>query len=71
MKLNTLFAIMISITLIISVLGIALCFNLENKIKTGKVSVSQIRVIRKGSVYIIDDIEGLGRNKHFISFKEE
>ena len=57
--------------IILSVVAIFLCINLENKIKDGKVSFNQIRVIRKGSVYIIDDIEGLGRNKHFLSFKEE
>ena len=57
--------------IILSIVAIVLCINLENKIKGGKISMNQIRIIRKGSVYIIDDIEGLGRNKHFISFKEE
>ena len=61
----------IIVSFIISVLAIVFCLNLETRIRNGKIPLNQIRVIRRGSVYIINDIEGLGRNKHFLSFKEE
>lgn len=56
---------------ILCVLSFLYSFLLRQEIASGKLAMGQLRVIRNGSVYKIDQLEGLGRSKYFFSFKED
>ena len=64
------------------IIGLVVCFlmalfacigslRLRNDLIKGRIALSEIRLYKGGSTYVIDQIEGLGRNKYFFSFKEE
>ena len=56
---------------IMSLFAITVLWRLRNDIKRGKIVFEQIRLYKGGNTYIIDQIEGLGRSKWFLSFKQE
>ncbi len=64
------------------IIGLVVCFamalicvyltvTLRNDLRRGKIAFEQIRLYKGGNVYKVDQIEGLGRSKYFLSFKQE
>lgn len=62
--------IILIILLCLCLLNIGMTVAMRSDIIRGRLPQEQIRLYKGGNTYIIDQIEGLGRNKHFLSFKQ-
>ena len=63
--------IIAAIAFILSLIAITLICRLESRLVSGDLILNDLRFRISGSVYKTDELEPLGMNKHFITYKED